>query len=173
MLSLSNYFTPIILCTSIWINLCLSYFSSLGETASISTKHGKFSDIFQCESTKYIANKQSIECSRWLMEIASEIGADIPLSIVSVVIVSHNEKHKILINTINSLLMNTSHTLLKEVIVVDDYSQPPIDLRLETSKVQVNTFLFTRDSFQDTVFIRFCRYLSSAISLDKDLFGLV
>ena len=142
MFVLPNGSTFIILCISILIHPCLFHFSpSLGEAFATSKDYCVLSEFFQCKSNTNVGSKQDSECSRWLKRTASILGMDIPLSIVSVVVVSHNEKINILKDTIKSLLANTSCTLLKEIIIVDDYSQPPIDLSFSTFKVQVNVVL--------------------------------
>nr|CDS34025.1 polypeptide N acetylgalactosaminyltransferase 14 [Hymenolepis microstoma] len=65
------------------------------------------------------------------------LATDLPPSSVSVIFVAHNEKEIILNNTIRSLLENTPHSLLKEIIVVDDHSNPKIDFKSSTFDVQV------------------------------------
>ncbi|KAL5111267.1 hypothetical protein TcWFU_000890 [Taenia crassiceps] len=91
-----------------------------------------------CKSIRNIGSKQSSECSRWLKETSSALSMDVPMSITSVVIVAYNEQKRILNETIESLLANSPHALLKEIIVVDDCSQPAINLSSSSFEIQVS-----------------------------------
>ncbi|VUZ57592.1 unnamed protein product, partial [Hymenolepis diminuta] len=97
-----------------------------------------FSDKLQCKSTVNKNIKQSDECLRWLTYTSSALGTGLPHSSVSVIFVAHNEQEIILNNTIESLLENTPNNLLKEIIVVDDFSNPKIDFKSSTFYVQVS-----------------------------------
>ncbi|VDP01734.1 unnamed protein product [Schistosoma curassoni] len=50
---------------------------------------------------------------------------------ISIIIIAYNENSIIIKNTLQSILMNTSLLLfnnnIKEIILIDDYSNPPID----------------------------------------------
>ncbi|KAM7541161.1 hypothetical protein Aperf_G00000024312 [Anoplocephala perfoliata] len=129
----------LIIFVSLWITP--AYFQTplrLSGALLRSDNQCAFDDIFQCTSTENTNIKQKEECDRWLAHTASILGAEISSSSVSVVIVAHNENETILNNTIRSLLENTPHDLLKEIIIVDDFSQPAIDLKLNTFDVQVS-----------------------------------
>lgn len=109
-----------------------------------------FSEVFHRNFTENADIKQREECGRWLAHTASVFATDIPPSSVSVVIVAHNENETILKNTIRSLLENTPHNLLKEIIIIDDSSQPPVGLKSNTFDVCVcATFSLIFISFLD------------------------
>ncbi|VDM34448.1 unnamed protein product, partial [Hydatigera taeniaeformis] len=116
-----------------------------GRLASQQAFHCKVRENLGCKTFDNIGSKQSSECSRWLKETTSMLGKGVPQSIISIVIVAHNERKHILNYTIESLLENTSHALLKEVIVVDDCSQPAIDLSLYSFEIKV---LVVRNTFR-------------------------
>ncbi|KAH9286983.1 Polypeptide N-acetylgalactosaminyltransferase 16 [Echinococcus granulosus] len=139
MVLISNRFGYITFSVLVWISSSFYHFSlSLDEPLIFFDEHCEISDNFGCKSVGNIGNKQVSECSRWLKETTSMLGKDVPPSIISVIIVAHNERKRILNDTIESLLSNTSHALLKEIIVVDDCSQPAIDLTPNGFKIQVS-----------------------------------
>lgn len=113
--------------------------SGAQRTRTLSDGRFLFSDKLQCKSAVNKNIKQSDECLRWLTYTASALGTGLPHSSVSVIFVAHNEQEIILNNTIESLLENTPHNLLKEIIVVDDFSNPKIDFKSSTFYVQVGT----------------------------------
>lgn len=139
MVLISNGCRFVTLFALIWISSGFYHsLLSLDEPLIFFDEQCKIRENLSCNSVGNIGSKQSSECSIWLKKTASTLGRDIPQSITSVVIVAYNERKRILNETIESLLANTPHALLKEIIVVDDCSQPAIDLSSYSFKIQVN-----------------------------------
>uniref|UniRef100_A0A5K3F8F6 Glyco_trans_2-like domain-containing protein n=2 Tax=Mesocestoides corti TaxID=53468 RepID=A0A5K3F8F6_MESCO len=70
------------------------------------------------------------ECHRWMSHTSKILGDNPSPLLASVIIVTHNENEHILQATLISLMANTSEEFLKEVIVVDDFSQFPVKISL-------------------------------------------
>ncbi|CAH8297200.1 unnamed protein product [Schistosoma turkestanicum] len=68
---------------------------------------------------------------------------------ISIIIVVHNENALILENTIKSILVNTSSLLwnnnLKEIILIDDDSNPPVEEDQIKSLSKIVSYILTRN----------------------------
>jgi predicted metal-binding membrane protein len=71
-----------------------------------------------------VAPSQMIDITRALVNPAGPLPAVSGARSVSVIIVSHQEE--LLQPTVKQLLLAASHELIAEVLIIDDFSQPPV-----------------------------------------------
>ncbi|CAH8852877.1 unnamed protein product [Trichobilharzia szidati] len=129
-------FIPNIILTIIINGSILFLLTTTTTTTAYTLIHSNNNDKYGGQSGQF----NSEMCNNWTLNTLSH-GLNIPLTNysniyqyipkISIIIISHNENALILKNTLESILNSTTYLMLnnniEEIILIDDYSDPPID----------------------------------------------